>query len=292
MKKLYFLIALASLAAFLITGCGDKKVDPVPDPPPKKEEPPKPDPPKPEPEPKPDPPKPEPEPKPDPPKPEPEPEPEPEPKPDPPKPEPKPDPPKPEPEPEPEPPPVKPEETVPAPKDADVQKAVEEKDTDIAKAQQQAEAVKQEDQIAIEQDAEKSVEAPKTDSIIKVSEILVAPQEESDAAIYDMEMVYFAYDKSVITTAFADVIEKNYEWIEENPDLQIQLEGHCDERGTNEYNLALGERRVKAVFDYLVSLGANPSQFSLVSFGEERPVDQGSNEVAWRKNRRVEFTRL
>ena len=287
MKKIYFLIILASMVALFSAGC--KKEEPSPAPPeePKAEEPKvEPDPPKPEPEPEPEPPKPEP--KPDPPKPEPEPEPEP-PKPEP---EPKADPPKPEPEPEPEPPPVKPEETVPAPKDADVQKAVEEKDTDIAKAQQQAEAVKQEDQIAIEQDAEKSVEAPKTDSIIKLSEILVAPQEESDATIYDMEMVYFAYDKSVITTAFADVIQKNYEWIEENPDLQIQLEGHCDERGTNEYNLALGERRAKAVFDYLVSLGANPSQFSLVSFGEERPADQGSNEVAWRKNRRVEFTRL
>lgn len=65
-----------------------------------------------------------------------------------------------------------------------------------------------------------------------------------------------------------------------------------DERGTNEYNLALGERRAKAVFDYLINLGASPSQFSLVSFGEERPADRGSNEVAWRKNRRVEFTRL
>ena len=107
-----------------------------------------------------------------------------------------------------------------------------------------------------------------------------------------MELVYFAYDKSIITTAFGEALQRNYEWIAENPDVQIQLEGHCDERGTNEYNLALGERRAKAVFDYLISLGASPSQFSLVSFGEERPADHGSNEVAWRKNRRVEFTRL
>ena len=171
-------------------------------------------------------------------------------------------------------------------KPAEVQKAVEEKEAEVVIAQQQEEVKKEESQIAIEQDAEKSVEAPKAVTIIS------APPEESDATIYDMEMVYFAYDKSVITTAFADVIKKNYEWIEENPDLQIQLEGHCDERGTNEYNLALGERRAKAVFDYLVSLGASPSQFSLVSFGEERPADEGNNEVAWRKNRRVEFTRL
>ena len=69
-------------------------------------------------------------------------------------------------------------------------------------------------------------------------------------------MVYFAYDKSIITSEFEEVIQENYEWIAENPDVQIQLEGHCDERGTNEYNLALGERRATAVFDYLVTLGA------------------------------------
>ena len=171
-------------------------------------------------------------------------------------------------------------------KSAEVQKAVEEKEAEVVIAQQQEEVVKEEAQIAVEQDAEKSVEAPKAVTIIS------APPEESDEAIYDLEMVYFAYDKSIITTAFGEALQKNYEWIAENPDVQIQLEGHCDERGTNEYNLALGERRAKAVFDYLISLGASPSQFSLVSFGEERPADGGSNEVAWRKNRRVEFTRL
>jgi peptidoglycan-associated lipoprotein len=282
MKKIYFLIIFASMVALFSAGCAKEEPSPAPPEEPKAEEPKvEPDPPKPEPEPEPEPPKPEP--KPDPPKPEPEPEPEP----------PKPDPPKPEPKPEPEPVVEKPkpvevevEETVEVQKPAEVQKAVEEKEAEVVIAQQQEEVKKEESQIAIEQDAEKSVEAPKAVTIIS------APPEESDAVIYDMEMVYFAYDKSVITTAFADVIKKNYEWIEENPDLQIQLEGHCDERGTNEYNLALGERRAKAVFDYLVSLGASPSQFSLVSFGEERPADEGSNEVAWRKNRRVEFTRL
>ena len=278
MKKIYFLIIFASMVALFSAGCAKEEPSPAPPEEPKAEEPKvEPDPPKPEPEP------PKPEPKPDPPKPEPEPEPEP----------PKPEPPKPEPKPEPEPVVEKPkpvevevEETVEVQKPAEVQKAVEEKEAEVVIAQQQEEVKKEESQIAIEQDAEKSVEAPKAVTIIS------APPEESDAVIYDMEMVYFAYDKSVITTAFADVIKKNYEWIEENPDLQIQLEGHCDERGTNEYNLALGERRAKAVFDYLVSLGASPSQFSLVSFGEERPADEGSNEVAWRKNRRVEFTRL
>ena len=258
MKNLLRLIFIITMGILLTGGNCGQQPDPAPPEEPPAEEP-KPDPPKPEPEP--DPPKPEPEPKPDPPKPEPEPVVE-------------------------EPKPVEVEETVEVQKPAEVQKAVEEKEAEVVIAQQQEEVVKEEAQIAVEQDAEKSVEAPKAVTIIS------APPEESDEAIYDLEMVYFAYDKSIITTAFGEALQKNYEWIAENPDVQIQLEGHCDERGTNEYNLALGERRAKAVFDYLISLGASPSQFSLVSFGEERPADQGSNEVAWRKNRRVEFTRL
>ena len=280
MKKLYRLIFVITIA-FVLAGCPDppppeeptKPVEPAPpDPPPP--DPPPPDPPAPPP---PDPPPPDP---PAPPPPDP-------PPPDPPAP-PPPDPPAPPPEPvveEPKPVEVEVEETVEVQKPAEVQKAVEEKEAEVVIAQQQ-EVEKEEIQIAVEQDAEKSVEAPKAVTIIS------APPEESDEAIYDLEMVYFAYDKSIITTAFGEALQRNYEWIAENPDVQIQLEGHCDERGTNEYNLALGERRAKAVFDYLISLGASPSQFSLVSFGEERPADQGSNEVAWRKNRRVEFTRL
>ena len=145
---------------------------------------------------------------------------------------------------------------------------------------------KEEELIIEEKDADESVQPPKAE------EIMILPPEESDAAFSEMGMVYFAYDKSEITADFEEVIQKNYEWINQNPDVQIQLEGHCDERGTNEYNLALGERRAKAVFDYLVGLGANPSQFTIVSFGEERPAVYGSNESSWRQNRRVEFTRL
>ncbi|MDG1488230.1 MAG: peptidoglycan-associated lipoprotein Pal, partial [SAR324 cluster bacterium] len=177
----------------------------------------------------------------------------------------------PEPEPEPEPEPKK------------IEPIIEEKKRAAAQKQ---EVTKEEAEIEMEQDADKSVEAPKAVTIIS------APPEETDTAVFEMELVYFDYDKSVISPAFAEIIDSNYEWIAENPDVQIQLEGHCDERGTNEYNLALGERRAKAVLDYLVSLGANPSQFSMVSFGEERPVASGSNEVSWAKNRRVEFTRL
>ncbi len=181
---------------------------------------------------------------------------------------------------------TKPEETVEVQKAAEVQEVAEEKKAAVVVAEQQQEVAKEEAQIAVEQDAEKSIEAPKAVTIIS------APPEEPETAIQDLGLVYFAYDKSIITPSFEEVIQENYEWIAENPDVQVQLEGHCDERGTNEYNLALGERRAKAVFDYLVSLGASPSQFSMVSFGEERPAASGSNEFAWKQNRRVEFTRL
>ena len=151
---------------------------------------------------------------------------------------------------------------------------------------QAVEQEKEEELIVEEKDADESVQPPKAE------EIMILPPEEADTAFSEMGMIYFAYDKSEITAEFQEVIQKNYEWIFQNPDAQIQLEGHCDERGTNEYNLALGERRAKAVFDYLVSLGASPSQFTIVSFGEERPVAYGSTEASWRQNRRVEFTRL
>ena len=122
--------------------------------------------------------------------------------------------------------------------------------------------------------------------------IIAAPLEEVAVPIEELGIVYFDYDKSNIKPEFTNIIQSNFEWLINNPDIRVQLEGHCDERGTNEYNLALGERRARSVLNYLLRLGASPEQFSIVSFGEERPVALGQNETAWQKNRRVEFTRL
>ena len=122
--------------------------------------------------------------------------------------------------------------------------------------------------------------------------IIAAPLEEVAVPIEELGIVYFDYDKSNIKPEFSRIIQSNFEWLINNPDIRVQLEGHCDERGTNEYNLALGERRARSVLNYLLRLGASPEQFSIVSFGEERPVALGQNETAWQKNRRVEFTRL
>ena len=122
--------------------------------------------------------------------------------------------------------------------------------------------------------------------------IIAAPVEEVAVPIEELGIVYFDYDKSNIKPEFTRIIQSNFEWLINNPDIRVQLEGHCDERGTNEYNLALGERRARSVLNYMLRLGASPEQFSIVSFGEERPVALGQNETAWQKNRRVEFTRL
>ena len=77
--------------------------------------------------------------------------------------------------------------------------------------------------------------------------------------------------------------------VETNPRVRVEIEGHCDERGSDEYNLALGEKRAKAAMAYLSTLGVPPEQLSIISYGKERPLDAGQNEESWAKNRRVEF---
>jgi peptidoglycan-associated lipoprotein len=104
-----------------------------------------------------------------------------------------------------------------------------------------------------------------------------------------LRTVYFDYDSAVLTEEAKGILEQNAEWLREHPALDVQVEGHCDERGTVEYNFSLGQRRADAVRDFLVSHGINPDSIHTISYGEERPVDPGHDEEAWRKNRRVQF---
>lgn len=104
-----------------------------------------------------------------------------------------------------------------------------------------------------------------------------------------LKTVYFEFDKSDLTDETRAVLRANADWLTENAKFNIVIEGHCDERGTIEYNLALGQRRAQAVRDYLASLGVASSRARSVSYGEERPVDYGHTEGAWAKNRRAEF---
>lgn len=108
-------------------------------------------------------------------------------------------------------------------------------------------------------------------------------------ALLDQTIVYFDFDKSEIRTEFRTVLNAHAMNLVANPNMTIVLEGHADERGTRDYNLALGERRAQAVADYLMLKGAAAGQIDTVSYGEERPVALGSTEADYAENRRVEI---
>lgn len=101
--------------------------------------------------------------------------------------------------------------------------------------------------------------------------------------------IHFAYDKSSISAENKRILQGNADWIKKNSGYKVQIEGHCDSRGTIEYNLALGERRANAVKAYLVSLGVPAASMSVISYGKEKPVDSGEGEEAHSKNRRANF---
>ncbi len=105
-----------------------------------------------------------------------------------------------------------------------------------------------------------------------------------------LEKVYFDFDKYEINETYRAALERDAATIKDHAGVKVVVEGHCDERGTEEYNLALGERRAMAVKAYLVTLGVSDGQLYTISYGEERPVDNGHNEAAWSKNRRVQFS--
>lgn len=108
----------------------------------------------------------------------------------------------------------------------------------------------------------------------------------------DLRIAYFAYDSYSLGGDAREALKFNANWLKENPAATVQIEGHCDERGTTEYNIALGERRANAARDYLVRLGVDASRVSVISYGEERPADPGHDESAWGKNRRAAFVIL
>lgn len=104
-----------------------------------------------------------------------------------------------------------------------------------------------------------------------------------------LQDAFFAFDRSALRKDAKAVLNQNAEWLKGNREAKIVVEGHCDERGTNEYNLALGERRAAAVRDYLVAAGIDPGRISTISYGEERPFVLGHDESAWKWNRRAHF---
>jgi peptidoglycan-associated lipoprotein len=108
----------------------------------------------------------------------------------------------------------------------------------------------------------------------------------------DLTTVYFAYDSYNLTSEARSALKNDGDWMKNNGSARIQIEGHCDERGTNEYNMALGDRRANAVRNYLNKMGIEKSRMDVISYGEERPSDPGHDEAAWSRNRRAAFVVL
>ena len=115
------------------------------------------------------------------------------------------------------------------------------------------------------------------------------PSLKEFTAVAALKDVFFEFDKYDIRAEDAKTLDANATWLKSNAENLVLIEGHCDERGTNEYNLALGERRAKAAMNYLVSQGVQANRITIISYGEERPLCNEKNESCWSKNRRAHF---
>jgi peptidoglycan-associated lipoprotein len=104
-----------------------------------------------------------------------------------------------------------------------------------------------------------------------------------------LDSIYFDFDRFALRSDAQSTLQSNAQLLRDNPSWQIQIEGNCDERGSDEYNLALGKKRAEAAKSYLMDLGIDSSRIATISYGEENPAAQGSNEMAWSKNRRDDF---
>lgn len=111
----------------------------------------------------------------------------------------------------------------------------------------------------------------------------------SHEAMAGMQRIHFAFDQFTLSDEARSILAQNAEYLKTMDNVQVVIEGHCDERGSDEYNLALGESRALAAKSYLVSLGISPSRLSVISYGEEKPLVYASSEEAWAQNRRAEF---
>lgn len=107
--------------------------------------------------------------------------------------------------------------------------------------------------------------------------------------VENFRRVYFEFDSSTLTPSTRDALLANTEILRRHRTVSVEVQGHCDDRGTTEYNLSLGDRRARAIRDYLVKAGVSPQQLTAISFGKERPIQVGDGEPTWSKNRRAEF---
>lgn len=144
-------------------------------------------------------------------------------------------------------------------------------------------AAQQQQQKAAEDTAKQKQQLAQTERAkIKEAEAAVSP-------IAGFDFIYFDYDKFNVKPEYRGTLNKVADWLKKNSDYKVRIEGNCDERGTAEYNLALGEKRANSAKDYLVKLGIDKAKINTISYGKEKPVDPGHNEEAWTKNRNAHF---
>lgn len=167
---------------------------------------------------------------------------------------------------------------------------------EVAKVEEEKPAVKE----VKEAEEDKKAEEAKLE---KLKELEMTKKREAEAkaaeekawqerriAKVEAESIYFDFDKSFIKLEYRAVLQAKAEFLKDDPNIHIRIEGNCDERGTNEYNLALGERRADSAAKFLVSLGISPDRIETISYGEERPLASGHGGGAWAQNRRDDFT--
>lgn len=151
---------------------------------------------------------------------------------------------------------------------------------------------------ALTEEAKKEMEEAEKIRLERLKELEKAKKSEAEsekryqerlALNFEAESVYFDFDRSIIKPEYIPVLKDKAEYLRDNPNAHVRIEGNCDERGTNEYNLALGERRANSAKKFLVSLGISPERIDTISYGEERPLALGHNKEAWAQNRRDDF---
>ena len=145
------------------------------------------------------------------------------------------------------------------------------------------------EEVAKVEEEKARIEKLKELEMAKKKEAEEKPWEDRRGIRFEAESIYFDFDKSFIRQDYRPVLEKKAEFLKDNPNIRIIIEGNCDERGTNEYNLALGDRRSTSALNFIVSLGISPDRVETISYGEERPLSLGHNEDSWVQNRRDDF---
>nr|VFK27369.1 MAG: peptidoglycan-associated lipoprotein [Candidatus Kentron sp. MB]VFK30301.1 MAG: peptidoglycan-associated lipoprotein [Candidatus Kentron sp. MB]VFK74283.1 MAG: peptidoglycan-associated lipoprotein [Candidatus Kentron sp. MB] len=132
------------------------------------------------------------------------------------------------------------------------------------------------------------VDEPMEEVTFEKEPVYISPLDDPNSLL-SKRVIYFDFDRSDIKPEYREILEAHVRYLADNINVKVTLAGHCDERGTREYNLALGERRAKAISRSMSVLGALDRQLYTVSYGEEQPAQPGNNEFAWEKNRRVEI---